>query len=163
MAPRGMKALSLSAVRGPVGLQSGPLVPAPIYVYLQLPEALISGALGSTGLWWAGAAGGPEPEATGASDALYDTAFPLQEGLRQTLRADRPYRIPLALSPSATFRGDQADLRFSPGAAGESFVSMLKPTWRLPDFLTIAKSSARRGSTNRPVRPSKQWSCTKQK
>ena len=135
MAPRGMKALSLSAVRGPVGLQSGPLVPAPIYVYLQLPEALISGALGSTGLWWAGAAGGPEPEATGASDALYDTAFPLQEGLRQTLRADRPYRIPLALSPSATFRGDQADLRFSPGAAplpamlpNVHFVAA-RPTW----------------------------------
>jgi len=136
-------ALKLQSQPGAVGLQTPPLVPAPIFVYLQLPEELITASVGKTGLWWAGSAPLPAPEAAaGAAVSLVSAgssqfaAKPLVAGLRVVLGPDATSRIPLALSPSAGFPPDGADLRFGGGPAPlpailpSAFFAIPAPTWK---------------------------------
>jgi hypothetical protein len=143
MSPRGPMAMTISAAAMAAGLRTPQLVPAPIFVYLQLPESLIAGSVGKPALWWAGAASMSLPMGlTGRKVGSADLEVPLAAmrevmpfGGAQVAGRSAMCGVPAKLAPVAGLAFEAADLRFSGGGTPQpallpnSFFSAPKPAW----------------------------------
>ena len=119
MAPRGLFPLSVRAQAIAADLKIPVLSPAPIFVYLQLPESLVSTSIGRPRLFAAGTAEMKLGKQSGEHPLRVGVLEPMSQGLRNALQAGSRVAERVFTSP-AGFSSDQCyGLSFSWPAAAE--------------------------------------------